>query len=109
MAAEKFDVESEIQKLNALREEHAPIEARIRSDAGMAEETRRVLLEHLQEEEDEHLQRIASENPSAAAKLSGELTPATPPAKPGASVGSLRPAVSRTPASRGSVGSLRRS
>ena len=108
MNADKTSVEAEIEKLNALREEHAPIEERIRSDAGMAPETRRVLLEHLHEEEQEHLERIARESPEAAAKLSGQLTPVSPRVRTGATVGSLRRPVSTAPAPRGTVGSLRR-
>ena len=84
-----------------LQEEHRPIRQQLASDAGMSESTRRMLMEHLEEEEQEHEERIAElRAKGGSVRLPGGAR--------GGSVGSLRNAGSGAPAARGTVGSLRR-
>ncbi len=96
-----------LSKLAALKAEHRPILEQIAADPGMAPETRRTLLVHLMEEEDEYVAAAIGGAPPQ--KASGTPAPAGPAAitsSPGRSytVGSMRPAapVSLT------LGSLRR-
>ena len=74
-----------VARLAATKAEHRKILSTISADAGMAPETRRTLIEHLCQEEDEHVRKIAA--------LAGGG--AHPPVeggedRPGLTVGSLR-------------------
>jgi hypothetical protein len=90
-----------VGKLEQLKAEHAPLLRRIVGDPGMGSDLKQSLVEHIHEEEEEHMQNIA-------ALAAGPRPSASPPsARPGLSVGTLRP-VSPVPAS-GRVGSLRES
>ncbi len=73
-----------VQHLADLKAEHRPIVARIAADAGMEPATRALLVEHLAEEEDEHVAGLLAR---AAAAPGGEG--AGRPAR--LTVGALRP------------------
>jgi hypothetical protein len=101
-----------IAKLAALKAEHRPILEQIAADPGMAAETRRTLLVHLMEEEDEYVAAAlggASAGPAPKTPTIGEPASTTSAPSTGATgraftVGSLRVAA---PASL-TLGSLRR-
>jgi hypothetical protein len=96
------DLAELVQHMQALKAEHRELLTLIGSDAGMAPETRRALLAHLMEEEDELVQRIAAATPGAG--RAGKS--AEPTDRPRLSVGSLR---AEEPVASGRLGSLRRS
>ena len=76
-----------VAKLAATKAEHRGILQTIAGDAGMSPETRRTLVEHLCQEEDEQVRRIA-------ALAGGDALPdadAGPGDAPRLTVGSLRP------------------
>jgi hypothetical protein len=89
-----------VDRMVALRAEHKPILDMIAGDAGMAPETRRTLLDHLRQEEDEKLDTIArltsAEGAGGAKPHRGHSEAAvkpsheTPTASGPATVGSLR-------------------
>jgi len=98
-----------VDRMVALRAEHRPILERIVTDAGMEPATRRALIDHLLQEEDEKLAQIqqlsagapsgaAAAAPSGAARASG----------PALTVGSLRVSAMDAAGAPRSVGSLRR-
>lgn len=101
------ELHEEIAKLQALKQEHASLLHHIVADAGMNPDLRRHLVEHIHEEEDEHVAKIA-----ALTAGQGELGAHAPVSQPapaapsGLTVGSLRPS---PPSGEGpgSVGSLR--
>jgi len=97
---EPQSLEEAIANMVRLKNEHRPILTRIAGDPGMSIETRRVLIEHLYEEEDEHMTEIA------ALRSQAEAAPAAPstPHALRLTVGALRP----TGAARAALGSLRR-
>lgn len=72
-----------VDALVALKAEHRKILHDVVSDPGMAPETRLTLVEHLYEEEDEHVARIA-------ALAGASPAPASADAPRGLTVGSLR-------------------
>lgn len=97
-------LEQAVRGMQSLKAEHRELLERIASDAGMEPETRRALITHVLEEEDEKLARIA--------ELTGSSAPApTPSPAPSGrarlSVGSLRAPDDRPRSHRGSIGSLR--
>lgn len=97
---EPQSLDDAIANMVRLKNEHRPILSRIAGDPGMSIETRRILIEHLYEEEDEHMSEIA------ALRSQGDAAPTAPaaPAGPRLTVGALRP----TGAARAALGSLRR-
>lgn len=76
-----------VQHLADLKAEHRPIVARIAADAGMEPATRAVLLEHLAEEEDEHVAGLLAR--ASAAPDTGGPGPGGRPVR--LTVGALRP------------------
>ncbi len=93
-ASHPTDAAARLRALLDLRAEHRGLLRQVLADTGMSAETRVELVEHLVEEEDEHLTALA-----AALGLEGAAEPAGPE-KAGASgptpprfegVGSLRP------------------
>lgn len=76
-----------VQHLADLKAEHRPIVARIAADAGMEPSTRALLLEHLAEEEDEHVAGLLAR--AAAAPDAGGTGPGGRPVR--LTVGALRP------------------
>ncbi len=94
------ELEAAIADLARLKAEHAPILKQIAGDANMAAETRQMLIEHLYEEEDEHVQAMQGlrDRPPLSGGAAGAPSPS-----PSLSVGSLRPAQPRTT----SLGELR--
>ncbi|MBL8696408.1 MAG: hypothetical protein JNJ88_20090 [Planctomycetes bacterium] len=101
-----------VDRMVELRAEHRPILEKIVTDAGMEPATRRVLVEHLLQEEDEKLaqiQQLSAGAPSGAAAPA----PAAPPGAarasgPSLTVGSLRTSAMEGTSAPRSVGSLRR-
>lgn len=94
-------LQAAIEKLASAKAEHRAILQKIAADPGMSPDTRRTLIEHLWQEEDEHVRRIA-------ALAGGVELPATSPTggdAPRLTVGSLRPEPPVGP----SLGSLRTS
>lgn len=71
-----------LARLRSLKEEHRPIVDQVAADPGMSPETRAMLLRHLNEEEEEWLDR--------ATELLGRTTTPTRRNVPGLTVGSLR-------------------
>ena len=73
-----------VAKLAATKAEHRKILQQVAGDPGMTPETRRTLIEHLYQEEDEHVRKIAAlAGGEAADEAAGEH-------RPGLTVGSLR-------------------
>lgn len=96
-----------IQQMQAVKTEHRGILNKVASDPGMDPKTRWALIEHLYDEEDEHLEHIAGLHSQAGAG-SAPAAPSQSPSPSGLTVGSLR----RLPppsSGSGSVGSLRQS
>lgn len=89
MPGERDELRGAVEALAALKAEHAPILRQIAGDAGMRPETRQLLIEHLYEEEDEHVQAMLGLR--AAPPLAGDAA-AVAAAGPQLSVGVLRPA-----------------
>ena len=94
------DLSAELLTLAKLKEEHEPLLAMIQADGGMKPETRRVLVEHIYEEEEERLQKIAALRGTGAAAPVPE--PAAASGRRGLTVGSLMMVQTHT-----AVGSLR--
>lgn len=101
MPDERDELRGAIEALAALKAEHGPILRQIAGDTGMRPETRQLLIEHLYEEEEEHVQAMlglraapplageAAAAPAGGSRLSvGDLRPAEPPRT---QLGSLRP------------------
>jgi L-serine deaminase len=112
MPTESDDLAAAVESLAQTKVEHRQILTVISGDAGMAPETRRTLVAHLLEEEDEHVARIRilTGGAGSAASASTASTPSAAQAAGGRalSVGSLRGAVAPPAAAPGlSVGSLR--
>jgi hypothetical protein len=94
-------LDAAVARMRATKAEHRRLLDVIASDTGMTPETRRVLVSHVLDEEDEQLDRIAG-------AATGEGGPAGPPRRGGLSVGSLRAEPQWPAARRGSIGSMRR-
>ena len=98
-----------VGELQKVRAEHDALLTHILADAGMGVKTRQVLLTHLRDEEQEHIDEIdaivagGGARPTATAAASD----ATSPYGRGLTVGSLREGPAAGPVRRGSVGSLR--
>lgn len=107
LAASLQDRVGELQKVRA---EHDALLTHILADGGMAVETRKVLLTHLRDEEQEHIDGIDALVGGGGAKKAPAPagTAAASPYDRGLTVGSLRDesGPARTTA-RGTVGSLR--
>lgn len=88
-----------VAKLAATKAEHRKILQTVAGDAGMAPETRQTLIEHLYQEEDEQVRRIASLAGGKAPPAGGEGADD----RPTLTVGSLR----REPPMGPRLGSLR--
>jgi hypothetical protein len=102
------DLKAQIDHLRALKEEHAPLLSMIAGDPGMSADVRRALVEHIYEEEDEHMTKLAALTGGGAGSTPpAPAAAAHPAAAPnrGLSVGSLR--VDHPSPSPTSVGSLR--
>lgn len=107
-----------IAELAKLKNEHRGILSKISSDPGMNPETRRILVDHLYEEEDEQMSAILALQtgggaatpaaPAAAGSPSGALTVGSLRPRPSAKpiLGSLRPTPDLA-SGPGTVGSLR--
>src|SRR5687767_9286594 len=76
-----------VAKLAATKAEHRKILQQVASDPGMTPETRRTLIEHLCQEEDEHVRRIAA---LAGGGASAGPMPVATDHRSGLTVGSLR-------------------
>ncbi|MDF1662798.1 MAG: hypothetical protein P1V97_13560 [Planctomycetota bacterium] len=99
-----------IQQMQAVKEEHRGILNKVASDPGMDPETRWALIEHLYDEEDEHLEHIAGLHSQGSAGQSlPQQSQGTPAPSSGLTVGSLRSPCGLPQSASGSVGSLRRS
>lgn len=100
-------VEAAVAKLAATKAEHRPILAIISADDGMAAATRKALVLHLLQEEDEQVATLAALTGGAAAPAEPAEAPVSSQGAPnkGLTVGSLRAApASVTP---GRLGTLR--
>lgn len=100
-----------IRDLQAVKQEHRGILAKVATDPGMTAETRWALIEHLYDEEDEHVAELI--------QLSGQPSPGAAPTanaptvdarslRAGLTVGSLRRDLTPPKPGAGTVGSLRR-
>ena len=96
-------LEAMVEKLAETKREHGPILLKIASDPGMSPETRRALVEHVLEEEDEYVAAMSALSVGRPAGTINAPTPEPPQRGTGLTVGSLRP----TPTHPTSVGSLR--
>ena len=94
-------LDAAVEKMRATKAEHRRLLDVIAGDTGMAPETRRTLVSHVLDEEDEQLDRIAG-------AATGEGLPAGEPRRSGLSVGSLRTEPQWPSPRRGSIGSMRR-
>lgn len=103
---EPASLDAAIAHMVKLKNEHRPILSRIAGDPGMSIETRRVLIEHLYEEEDEHMAEIAAlrAQDGGAGVASAPSAAGATETGPALTVGSLRPTGAPGP----SLGSLRR-
>jgi hypothetical protein len=88
--------------MDHLKEEHRALAEVIGSDPGMSPRTRKALLDHLLEEEEELAARIAAASPKGAPARSAAR-------RSGLTVGSLRIERSGNPGTPARLGSLRRS
>lgn len=104
---EPASLDNAIAHMVKLKNEHRPILSRIAGDPGMSIETRRILIEHLYEEEDEHMAEISALRVQDNAAGGATEPPPTSAADAGPTltVGSLRPTGAHGP----SLGNLRRS
>jgi hypothetical protein len=104
------DLAAAVARLAELKAEHRDLMLTIARDAGMEPETRRTLVQHVLDEEDEKIARIVTLVGSSAARATeASAPPAIPPGRGRLTVGSLR-ADAASPARaavRGSLGSLR--
>ena len=94
-----------IRNLSALKPEHQGLLRTLLADAGMSKATLETLVEHLLEEEDPRLQRALARVKSGNASV--EIASGAA-ARPGSTVGSLRPDRGGAGGARGTVGSLRK-
>lgn len=104
MATDPDPLQDAVSALQNIKSEHRELLDRIAGDEGMAGETRRALIQHVLEEEDEHVQEIQglvpregeAREPDQPVRRAGRLSIGSlrrdPPPNPGpGSVGSLRP------------------
>lgn len=111
---EATSIDDAIDALKAVKAEHRGILEAVSLDPGMTPETRWTLIEHLYEEEEEHLERMSALVRSEPAPAGAAAPASSPPAGPDATgrlrltVGSLRPEELDFGGPGGSVGSMRR-
>lgn len=103
------DLTQSIEQLARLKDEHRPILRQVAADPGMSPETRAALVEHLYEEEDEHVAEMTALAQRGGGGGGASDAPASrsrtrSPRTSGLSVGSLRPGAGAEPSQ---VGSLR--
>ena len=98
------DLTQSIEQLARLKDEHRPILRQVAADPGMAPETRAALVEHLYEEEDEHVAEMVALAKGGAAPAAAAPKGRRSPHTSALSVGSLRPGAGSEPTA---VGSLR--
>ncbi len=99
--------------LQALKDEHRPLVAKVAADPGMDPETRAMILEHVEEEEEEWIARARALSESE--RPGGGAGPGAP-GRAGLTVGSLQQTAAPSrgispghrPGTRATVGSLRR-